>query len=344
MATNESSSNNLVTQGNNSGGNSFTGNMGGGSGNNSNDLTSQLRQSPFGRLFDLPGVDGPEDIFGNLGSPSGGSNPFGGGGGSPMMGGGGDSPYGGNPFAGDNFWNIFAGGVNPTNPSGGGNTAGNSGGNPFTGGGNPFAGGRNTSGNSGGNPFTGGGSNSLAANNATIGRYNQDLSTNNATIGNGNWLLGTNNATIGNGNWNFGKNNQVIGNGNWIFTDNNTVFGNGNWVLGADNPIINPDDVINSTPEVFAPKIADNIHNLVDSVMGKIGKDFVDLTGNFSPGQMQTYNQLMLSKDSANKGSNPPASQPKDIPEPTSAVSLVILGIGSLLWLRCKKRLGMANS
>ncbi|HBE31326.1 MAG TPA: hypothetical protein DDW76_12305, partial [Cyanobacteria bacterium UBA11369] len=209
-------------------------------------------------------------------------------------------------------------------------------GNPFTGG-NPFAGGGNPSGNTGG-------SNSLTANNATIGKYNQNLSTDNATIGNGNWLFGTDNATVGNGNWNFGKNNQVIGNGNWIFTDNNTVFGNGNWVLGADNPIINPDDVINSTPEVFAPKIADNIHNLVDSVMGKIGKDFVGLTGNFSPGEMQTYNQLMLSKDSANKGSNPPASQPKDIPEPTSAVSLVILGIGYLLWSRCKKRLGMANS
>jgi len=192
--------------------------------------------------------------------------------------------------------------------------------------------------------LTGGGSNSLNANNATIGKDNQDLSTNNATIGNGNWLLGTNNATIGNGNWHFGKNNQVIGNGNWIFTDNNSVFGNGNWVLGANNPIITAEDIINSSPEIFAPKIVNNIHNLVDSVMGEMGKDFVALTGNFSPEQMQTYNRLILSKDSANKGSYPPGSEPKDIPEPTSAVSLVVLGLGSLLWSRCKKRLVMGNS
>jgi hypothetical protein len=73
---------------------SFTGNISSNVDNNSDnnnntedqdsDLDEQLRQSPFGRLLDLPGVDGAEDIFGNLGAPSGGdseggigtSNPF----------------------------------------------------------------------------------------------------------------------------------------------------------------------------------------------------------------------------------------------------------------------------
>ncbi len=75
------------------------------------DLTELLRQSPFGVLFDIPGVDGVEDIFGNVDFSSG-NSPFGSGG-APLNE---NSPYGGNPFAGDNFWNFFAGGVNPSNP------------------------------------------------------------------------------------------------------------------------------------------------------------------------------------------------------------------------------------
>ena len=82
-------------------------------------LDELLRQSPFGVLLDIPGVDGAEDIFGNV-NFSGGSNPFGGGSG----GFGADSPYGGNPFAGDNFWNLFAGGVNPSNTTGNNPSAG----------------------------------------------------------------------------------------------------------------------------------------------------------------------------------------------------------------------------
>ncbi len=60
---------------------------------------------PFDPLLDIQGVNGPEDIFGNLGDGSG-SSPFGSGSS------GGDSQAV-NPFAGENFWNIFAGGVNP---------------------------------------------------------------------------------------------------------------------------------------------------------------------------------------------------------------------------------------
>ena len=78
-------------------------------------------QSPFGRLLDLPGIDGPEDIFGGL-PPLGEGNPFAGGG---------DADASGNPFAGG-----FGGGM------------GGAGGNPFAGGSNPLAG--------GGNPFGGG--------------------------------------------------------------------------------------------------------------------------------------------------------------------------------------------
>lgn len=69
-----------------------------------------LGQSPFGRLSEVISEEELIEIFSGLGNSSGGSNPFGES--SPMSG---DLPYGGNPFAGDNFWNIFAGGVNPSN-------------------------------------------------------------------------------------------------------------------------------------------------------------------------------------------------------------------------------------
>ncbi|MBW4663217.1 MAG: PEP-CTERM sorting domain-containing protein [Chroococcus sp. CMT-3BRIN-NPC107] len=85
--------------------------------NTTQDLNELLRQSPFGPLLDIQGADGNnltvEDIFGNVGG-FGGSNPFASGG-SPLNE---NSPYGGNPFAGDNFWNLFAGGMNPSNPIG----------------------------------------------------------------------------------------------------------------------------------------------------------------------------------------------------------------------------------
>jgi hypothetical protein len=76
----------------------------------SESMGDMLKQSPFDRLTEVLGEDGLSSIFSGLGSSSGGSSPFGES--SPMSG---DLPYGGNPFAGDNFWNIFAGGVNPSN-------------------------------------------------------------------------------------------------------------------------------------------------------------------------------------------------------------------------------------
>ncbi len=106
------------------------------------DLNQLLRQSPFGRLLDIQGANGNKltvaDIFGNVGAPGGG-NSFSGSANFSA-----DSPYGGNPFAGDNFWNIFAGGVNPSNISGsnsfsGGMPGGNTGAPAGFGGGNTGA-------------------------------------------------------------------------------------------------------------------------------------------------------------------------------------------------------------
>ncbi|MGF1479813.1 MAG: hypothetical protein ACFB4I_10010 [Cyanophyceae cyanobacterium] len=119
------------------------GDAGGGS-----DMMSQLSSSPFGRLLDLPGIDGPEDIFGNVGVP--GQNPFGGGAG-------GEEPSGGNGT------DSSTGGETPNNngsPSmDGGNPFGGGGAGGFGGGGSPFGGGAGGfgGGNSGGgSPFGGG--------------------------------------------------------------------------------------------------------------------------------------------------------------------------------------------
>jgi hypothetical protein len=82
-----------------------------------------FKASPWGRLEEV-GIKSFKDVFDNVGAPSGGSSEGGGGGASGGFGGsgsgaggagGGELAYGGNPFAGDNFWNIFAGGVNPSN-------------------------------------------------------------------------------------------------------------------------------------------------------------------------------------------------------------------------------------
>ncbi|MEA5594971.1 hypothetical protein, partial [Rivularia sp. UHCC 0363] len=85
----------------------------------SGDMEELLRQSPFGVLLEIKGADGEnieaKDIFGNLGGSMGGGE-----GGPPSGMDTSDLPYGGNPFAGDNFWTIFNGGVNPAEASGGG--------------------------------------------------------------------------------------------------------------------------------------------------------------------------------------------------------------------------------
>ena len=97
-------------------------------GGQGSDLASLLAQSPFGRLLDLPGIDGPEDIFGNVAGDFSGGNPFAGTG----------ATLGSNPFAGfGGGANPFAGGAGgdeavPSGPFGGGSEDGAAGGaNPF---------------------------------------------------------------------------------------------------------------------------------------------------------------------------------------------------------------------
>lgn len=82
-------------------------------GNPSSSGDNSLQQSPFGRLTEVVGEDNLASIFGGVGDSSGENNPFSGAESLADS----DLPYGGNPFAGDNFWNIFAGGVNPANPN-----------------------------------------------------------------------------------------------------------------------------------------------------------------------------------------------------------------------------------
>ncbi|MDF5708484.1 MAG: hypothetical protein PUP90_12555 [Nostoc sp. S4] len=85
----------------------------GGGGNSSTGGDNPIRNSPFGRLSEVLTDEQLSKLFSSVGNGGGGDNPFGGGGNKP------DLPYDGNPFAGDNFWNIFAGGVNPSAGGGG---------------------------------------------------------------------------------------------------------------------------------------------------------------------------------------------------------------------------------
>ncbi|MEH2067847.1 MAG: hypothetical protein V7K47_06725, partial [Nostoc sp.] len=85
----------------------------GGSGNSSTGGDNPIRNSPFGRLSEVLTDEELSKLFSGVGNGEGGGNPFGGSGSKP------DLPYDGNPFAGDNFWDIFADGVNPSAGGGG---------------------------------------------------------------------------------------------------------------------------------------------------------------------------------------------------------------------------------
>lgn len=100
-----------------------SGNTSGASGSSpSADGDNLLMRSPFGVLSEVLGEEGLSTIFSGLGG-SAGSNPFGGGSSSMNS----NLADIGDPFSGENFWNIFAGGVNPDNVSsfagGGGNSS-----------------------------------------------------------------------------------------------------------------------------------------------------------------------------------------------------------------------------
>ncbi|MEI1373330.1 hypothetical protein PQG02_20590 [Nostoc sp. UHCC 0926] len=84
-----------------------------GTGNSSSGGNNVLKDSPWGRLIEvLPNKEKDlSNLFSGVGKGEGsGSSPFGGSGTGSKP----DLAYGGNPFAGDNFWNIFAGGKNPS--------------------------------------------------------------------------------------------------------------------------------------------------------------------------------------------------------------------------------------
>lgn len=209
-----------------------------------------------------------------------------------------------------------------------------------------------------------------ASDNDTLGNGNWYLgdSSDNSTLGNGNWHFGNNNSTIGNGNWDYGNNNLVIGNGNWLFTDNNIVIGNGNWFLNSDGETGNVNQNIN-TLEAALPGLKGDVDGLVDYLMGSFGNEFVNagLTSNLSPEGAQTLEQLILAEGpSDGKGlsdlsesdigqilgavggfsptngnapcfvgcsdrpNQPIAAEP--VPEPSSAIPLVALGLAYFFW------------
>ncbi|WP_414571836.1 hypothetical protein [Nostoc sp. CCY 9925] len=76
------------------------------SSNSSTGGDNPLRNSPFGRLSEVLSDEEFSNLFSGVGNGENSGNPLGGSGNN--------LPYNGNPFAGDNFWNIFAGGVNPS--------------------------------------------------------------------------------------------------------------------------------------------------------------------------------------------------------------------------------------
>ncbi|MDH6060500.1 hypothetical protein NWP17_08625 [Chrysosporum bergii ANA360D] len=190
--------------------------------------------------------------------------------------------------------------------------------------------------------------------NATLGNGNWQFNSNNSTIGNGNWGFGNNNTTIGNGNWDFGNNNTIIGNGNWIFEDNNTVVGNGNWVIDENNQIIGNEKSTKDL-ELVPPDIKTDVDNLIDSLMGRMGENFLPLTANLGESEMQTLNRLILSENNGNVSTDieqflallskiktnavthQPWYNPQTVPEPTFSTSLLVVGIVCLLWSKFKQ-------
>jgi hypothetical protein len=85
----------------------------------------------------------------------------------------------------------------------------------------------------------------------------------------------------------------VIGNGNKIFTSNSIVIGNGNWSVVIDKSTTGANDLLGLlNTSVLSMGVKDAIDNLVDSVMGTLGKVFEPLKGDLSASGTKTYNQL----------------------------------------------------
>jgi hypothetical protein len=197
--------------------------------------------------------------------------------------------------------------------------------------------------------------------NTTLGNGNWywDDGSNNSTLGNGNWHFGSDNATIGNGNWDFGTNNTIIGNGNWIFTSGNEIIGNGNWLTETDNTTIGSVNNISSL-NLSPQGIKTDVNNLIDSLIGKIGQNFLGFTEDFDVSSSETFNRLIspqgvgiddtnISKDieqllaslssiQGNIINYQPVQNPQPVPEPASSVSLAVMGVVCLLLSLFKKQ------
>jgi len=195
--------------------------------------------------------------------------------------------------------------------------------------------------------------------NTTLGNGNWywDDGSNNATLGNGNWHFGSDNATIGNGNWDFGSNNTVVGNGNWILTSGNTVVGNGNRLVDSDNTTIGVGKNTSSL-EPSSQELKADVDSLINSLTGKIGQNFIELTGNLGASETETFNRLILSKGNGTNDGNISTDinqllasikqtqgnaiyQPvhsESVPEPGFSASLIVVGVLYLLLSKLKKR------
>ncbi|MFW9259068.1 hypothetical protein [Nostoc sp. CALU 546] len=196
--------------------------------------------------------------------------------------------------------------------------------------------------------------------NTTLGNGNWywDDGSNNSTLGNGNWHFGSDNATIGNGNWDFGTNNTIIGNGNWVFTSGNKIIGNGNWLANTNNTTIGNVNNLSSL-ELSSLGIKTDVNNLIDSLIGKIGQNFLEFIGDFDESSSQTFNRLIPSKSVGNdtnisgdieqllESLSPiqgnfinyqPVQNPQPVPESVSSVSLIVMGLLCLLLSLFKKQ------
>jgi len=222
------------------------------------------------------------------------------------------------------------------------------------------------------NATIGNGNWGFSGDNVTLGNGNWywDSGRSNTTLGNGNWHFGRDNATIGNGNWDFGSNNTIIGNGNWVFTSGNTVVGNGNWLLDAETGSLSVEDLLNGlagneTGSSEPSPLGFAVDELVTTLVGRVGSDFETLAGDLDTEASQTLAQLILSRGTDAKGGSlgdsPELEQlfavlgelqtdggptfghggfptkgmaqtPEAVPEPAATASLVILGVGYLLW------------
>jgi hypothetical protein len=219
-----------------------------------------------------------------------------------------------------------------------------------------------------------------ASSNTTVGNGNWywDSASENSTLGNGNWSFGSDNSTIGNGNWDFGKNNTIIGNGNWVLTDNTVVIGNGNWFL-SDDPTASEASQNIATLEAMFPELKSDIDSLIGSLVGGFGTELSVLAGDLDAGESQTFEQLILSKGNGSDISTfsdgdlaelftslsgvtgtdittgnptcvfgcPDVGIPSEpVPEPSSVLSLLALGLVYFVWskkFKAKSKLSLKN-